>query len=168
MSLASVDEEVYNDIELLVKLCCVVVQVKQAFKKQEIQMASRYYDATILAPLRDDGTVHSFLVDLGDGRKARLPLEELRTRSKGATARVLGKGSKLPVTIIHENKGNVRLVVSEQAAIFNKLLDRMTFANGWRDQMPEEHYTDFVKGRLRCTVYWASRHIKFHRRSRPL
>jgi hypothetical protein len=131
-------------------------------------MASRYYDATILATLRDDErSVHSFLLDIGDGRKARLPIEELRTRPKGATERVLTIGSKLQVTVIHENKRNGRLVVSERAAVFKKILDRLTYANGWRDLMPEPDFTDFVKGRLRCTVYWESRYIKFRRSPRP-
>ncbi|MDR3616611.1 MAG: hypothetical protein P4L53_23830 [Candidatus Obscuribacterales bacterium] len=127
-------------------------------------MAKGSFNATIIAPLRDgEGTVHSFLLDIGEAGRARLPIEELRYWPKGAKERVIEKGSKLRVKVIHENPHNKRLVVSERAEVFHRTLDRLT-QKGWRDQLPEEHTWHYRKGRWECIATWPTWHIRFRKR----
>jgi len=127
-------------------------------------MRQRAIEATVLAPLRDGSVVHSYLLDLGEGRKGRLPVEELQP-AKGDKPRAFLRGTPVKVHVIHHNKSNGRMVVSERAAYFLNVLDRLDKKDsGWRELFPEEHSWHYRKGRWECIAVWPLWRISFRRR----
>ncbi len=117
------------------------------------------YNAKIIALLRDRG----YLLDMGQGRKARLPIHELHTLRKGAKERALEIGSELQVRVIEQSKHSNRLdVVSERAEVFLSTLDRLE-KQGWREQFPEPHSWHYRKGRWQCSAIWPTWEIRFSR-----
>jgi len=123
--------------------------------------------ALVIKALRDGaGDIHSYLLALGEGKLARLPVDEQKRNRKTRQPALLNKGDTVSVCVTYVNPRNGNMVVSEQQAAFRLLLRKLD-QKGWKEDFPEPNFWTYRKGHWVCTIYASPLRVVF-RSNRPL